>query len=638
MAEENSDLEKLKKRLYKEKSDLNERTERKELSKFSQKPLEEYWKKKEEPKDEQEKIKRGMVFAKKIRRKKNRFGAFLVLVFCLFLFSGLFLYFFGEKIIWGNNIVSSKKIDITIEGPSSISSGEYNKWYLFVTNNNEVGLEAADLIINYPEGSLASDGEILIKERKSIPSISSGETKERELSFFSVGEVDEEKKLGIILEYRLEGSNAIFAKSIEHVVKLSRSPVGISLKFPTEVESGQEVKLVVEYVSNSEVVLKDLFFKMQYPPGFRFIESSIKPISGNSKWLIGDLSPKEERTFEISGILEGQNLMQLDFRAEIGFDSDGQELVVGSQASSVLLKRPFMGLLFLIDGQDVDSVYPGRVAVSFPWKNNLFTEIRNAVVEVKLVGDIIDFKTLAVSEGFYRAYDNTIVWNASSLPILREIVPGGEGLVNFSFDLKDPFPVKTSGDRNFIIKLNGLMLGQQIDSEGSIVEVRSSSKKEIKIASNVQLSSRLSYVSGPLPPKVGQETVYEATWSISSLYNDISDVVVKASLLPYVSFKGVVGSEEGQISYSDSTDDVVWEPGAVRAGSGVLTPAREISFQVGVVPAINQINTSLLLVTQTFLDSYDVFTGLLIKDSTDLLKMGSISEAQVDNSLGRVVE
>jgi len=643
------DLEKLKKKLYKNSEYGEERNKRENLRPLGQ-DVRTYWKQKSthQGRDslgaaKKEDFKSAL---ESLGRTKKNFVFWTLILLVVFLVGGgLFLYLWGEELIWGGNVVSSKKIEIVVEGPSLIESGQQNRWHIFITNNNEVVLEMADLIVEYPEGSLSFDGEDLLKERMTIENISSGGTVDQEVSFFVVGEKDQEKEIKIVLEYRMEGSNAIFAKSVDYQLKLSKPPVGVSLSLPNELESGRQISVNVKYVSNSDVVLKDVYLKMRYPPGFQFQESSLEPIKNKDTWFVGDLLPREERSVEIQGILEGQDLMEVTFEANIGFEGERELITFGSGTASVLLKRPFLGLEFLINGKNVDKIYSDQrfVNVTVPWRNNLFTEIHNVVFEVKLNSEVVDFQSLSVNSGFYRAYDNTVVWNSSSSADLKSVVPNQSSNLSFGFSLKPTFPIKNVEDRNFVINLDGEMSGLQINENGKTSTIRGSVSKEIKIASNARLTSGLFHSSGsfpnfgPLPPRAGQQTTYTVTWSVSNFYNDISGVVVRASLPPYVSWLGVVDSPEEKIIYSASTGELVWEIGGVSAGTGVLRPIKEVSFQVGFQPGLNQINTSPMLISASSLEAEDEFTGLILRDSADLLNTGSVSESQFDYSWGIVV-
>jgi len=613
-------LKKLKKRLYKRGEVFSDRESEKDLL-SSAEDVRTYWKSGAKNENRLQSIKS----IKRSEVKKSKGIVFWgVVSFFIFvvLIVGAILYFLNYGL--GGNVISSKKIDIKIEGPSIIGSGEDNKWLVFITNNNEVSLMLSDLIIKYPEGSLMLENEQVSKERRSVGEIFPGETKKEEIHIAVLGNENDQKEIEITLEYRLEKSNAIFAKTEKQIIKLSRSPIGISLSLPEEIESGQLTNINLEYVSNSELILEDVYLKIEYPPGFKFSEASLETVRDNNIWKIGDIEPEEKGNFEVKGILEGVDMTELGFNAFVGtFNNDDEFVSFGSASGVVLLKKPFINFSFLIDGKDksVVSYDDKRINISVFWKNNLPTEVRNNNISLRLEGDVIDFKTLSINKGFYKSYDNTIVWNSSSFPELVSLVPGQGGSASFSFELKDSLSVQNINDKNFVFTIDGQMFGTRSVEGVQDITVKSVAKKEVKITSKIDFDTNISRSSdyfintGPIPPKVGEETTYTVIWSVSNFYNDISNVSVRSYLPPYVKWLGIIKPGGENIVYTGSTGELRWEVGSVKAATGVLSPAKTIAFQISFLPAANHEGTSPVLIPETFFEGSDVFTGATIRAS-----------------------
>lgn len=623
------ELKKLKKKLYDEKETFRPRLKREALSPYSR-GSKTYWKddvvKKESTREKIE-TKRG-------RKKPPWLIAGIVFVAAALVVAGG--YYIWREVFIGGNIVSSRNIDISVEGPSIIKGGERNKWYVLITNNNKVSLELADLVINYPEGTMTVGGAPLARERKNVGEIFSGETKKVELDIFILGEQDEQKEMLLSFEYRMKDSNAIFAKETRNIIKFSSSPMGVFISMPNEKESGQPIDVEVEFVSNSEIVLKNIYVKVEYPPGFSFRGSSPAPFRGNDLWFVGDLQPQERRVFEIKGVIEGQDLMELSFRAHAGSSKDGDDLVLlGSATESILLKKPFLNLDFLVDGKKIDVVYPERtIRISVPWKSNLATEVRDANIEVKISGAGVNPSTIRVGNGFYRGYDGTLVWNASSERELSLIAPGKEGVVVFSFDFYDRIPVNDSGDKNFTVQLDGKIIASRSGSDGQISLVEGELSRELKVASQIEVIPQVRYGSGPfvnsgpLPPEVGKETTYTISWEVSNFYNDIGDTLVRAALPSYVRWLGVTEPSGEEVVFKPSTGEIVWYIDDLPAGTGIIKPKRKVSFQVSFLPAPNQVYLSPDLILKSTMEGKDSFTGVDLADVKQSVSIRSIEEVK----------
>jgi len=631
------ELKKLRKKLYDEKETFKPRLKREALSPYLH-GAKTYWKDDVvKPQSTKQKIE-----ARRKRIKPPLIIVVVVLAAVVVIAAGG--YYLWREIFVGGNIVSSGNINISVEGPSIIKGGERNKWYVLITNNNKASLELADLVINYPEGTMTVGGVPISRERKNIGEIFSGETKKVELDIFILGEQDELKEMLLSFEYRLKGSNAIFAKESKNIIKFSSSPIGVFIDLPDEKESGQPIELAVEFVSNSEVALRDVYVQIEYPPGFQFRESSLAPVRGNNLWLVGVLQPQEKRTFVIKGVIEGQDLMELSFRVLVGSSKDGSDLLLlGSATESILLKKPFLNLNFLVDGREINAVFPNKVIrINVPWKSNLATEVRDANIEVKILGAGVNVSSIRVGNGFYRGYDSTLVWNVSSEKNLSLIAPGDEGVVGFSFEFYDKLPVNGLSDKNFTVRLDGKISALRSGSGGQVSTVDGEISRELKVSSQIEVVPSVSYGSGPfinsgpIPPEVGKETTYTITWAVSNFYNDMGNVIVHAALPSYVRWLGTVNPSNEEVVFRASTGEVVWYIDDLAAGTGISRPKREVSFQISFLPAPNQINLSPELMLKSTMEGKDLFTNVDLVDVRQAVSTRSIPEAKFESNKGVV--
>jgi hypothetical protein len=115
--------------------------------------------------------------------------------------------------------------------------------------------------------------------------------------------------------------------------------------------------------------------------------------------------------------------------------------------------------------------------------------------------------------------------------------------------------------------------------------------------------------SGPLPQKVGEETTYTVVWKITNVSNSISDVAVSAFLPTWVLWKNVIVPKDEDIIFNERTHEIIWKIKNIENGTGILSPAREVKFQIGLIPEINQLNESVNLLYKTKLTGKDTFTG-----------------------------
>lgn len=611
---DSNELEKLKKRLYRKGETFVEREERSPLTPAQQTKT--YWEKPQSEEDLQ-------FFQKKKTSSKKKFLFFAISIFILASFGvSAYYFFFG-----GFSVISSRNIEIRFEGPSSVKGGEETVWQALITNNNKTDIELADLIIDYPEDSrpssvgLKNSGRVPV-ERRSIGLIKAGQTVTEPIKAYLLGEKDSEKKFKLTLEYRPQGSNAILEKIYETVVRLLQSPIEISIEMPQEANAGELFSFKVDIISNAEAIVGNLHLKMEYPSGFNFKEADLKPASGDNIWRLGDLEPNKKRTIAIKGSIEGQDQVELAFRALSGpVDENGEVIVYGFDAESITLRKPFLKLGVKVNGKDGEAVFSSgeNLRMEIEWQNTLPTKIYNASIEAKVEGESIDRKTISVDKGFYRSFDNALVWNQSSAPELSDIEPMASGLTQFTFDVFKPLPQIAIAAGNPTIKIEIEMKAERISEEGR-VEIKNHFTKEIKIATLFQLSRRAFYSSGPfkntgpLPPKIGKETTYAIVWSLSNTSSEVSEAVVSAFLPSYVRWLNVVLPENENISYNQGTGEITWRAGKIPVGTGVTISPKELMFQISFLPNVSQIGAQPVLVSEVTLSGRDSFAGAFLRD------------------------
>lgn len=624
-----NNLENLKRRLYKEKENFEERSERARIYReIGQEPANDW----NQPKSKGKMTKQSKGVVKKF---------IFFFLFFLLISTGVVIYF----LFLNPNIISAKNIGLEIKGPVYIEGGKLEVFNIYIENKNKEALEQADLIIDFPENTFSSTGEKLGRLTMSLGRIGSEESlsKSIELSFF--GLENEEKKINTNLEYRIEESSAIFAKEYEYTIKISRVPIGLSVSIPKEISSKQELNVKIEAISNSESIAKNIYLEVYYPAGFQFTGSDIKPTTGNNIWSFGDIASLEKKEVNIKGFVEGQDLEEKVFNASIGAYGDDTALRgYGSASSSLLVKKPALDLAVFINGDNTEKNVANlgeRMRVDLQWTNNLPNNIRDAVIEVEIKSDLYDEASISVANGDYRSLGKKIVWNSTNLGDLSLITPGATGKAQFSFSsLKDLPP----GSKNSSIILNAKISGIGTSDQYQNKEIVNLLIKEIKLASKIQADTYGIYHlgpfinSGPLPPIVYKETKYTIVWSVGGNTSNFKNVKITASLPAYVQWLDSISPADSDISFDLRTGAIVWNTGDVSANTGLTIAKKEVYFQVAFIPSLNQVGTSPILVNGGKIEGIDDFTGNIVNFGIPPLNIDIIKDSQYKEGDGRVVK
>ncbi|MEW5907969.1 MAG: hypothetical protein AB1643_02200 [Patescibacteria group bacterium] len=636
--EEKENLEKLKDRLYRQREKFSERQRKKKFRLDLGEDLTSEWTETSDPE---------YIFEETVGKKRFRIPymkTIFSIAIIIFIISLVVLVYFWSR---GTQFISAKNINIEVRGPVHINGGEMALLDIYVENRNESVLEIADLVIGYPEGTLSPKGDSITRTVEPLGRIGANSSVKKSISFILLGREDEEKNLNISLEYRLEGSNAVFIKNTKQILKITRPPVGLSVAITKEISAKQEMRIDIEAVSNAELVLKNLALKVYYPSGFQFLRADPVPKKNNNMWELGDMNITQKKDFSIYGFIEGIDLEEKAFRAEVGSTNyKGDFIPYGVAAETVTVKKPDLDLVIFLNGEDKKENFAfsgNNIRGEVAWINNSPASIRNATIELRIRGKALNERTISISGGYYRSSDKTLIWNAQSFSSLALIEPGGTGSVKFNFSILEPLPINNQNDKNFVITLNSHIAGKIAMEDSGETDIQNDTDKEIKISSFLQLASYGLYYSGPfkntgpIPPRVDKETTYTIIWSLGNTSNDFSGVKISAFLPPYVKFINNISPNGEDVSYEENDGRIVWNTGAISAGTGIIQPAKEVAFQISFLPNATQIDTTPVLVANILLEGKDNFTGNTIVETKQPLDTFLKNDPKFNYNYSRVM-
>jgi hypothetical protein len=623
-----NELEKVRQRLYKSNEEIDDTKKRVEIPRERIETPAPYW---QEPQE-----------SSKLKKIKKIF--IWLSIGLIFVFLGLAAYFFFS----GSNIISSGNIDLEVTAPSYIEAGKQFSLNISIQNKNQASLETADLIVNFPEGVFSPSGDQIKKTRISLGKVNSGETINKNFDIVLLGLDNEDKKIPITLEYRLSDSNAIFSKDGDYTIKISRPALGISIAMPKDLNTRQEISLNVDIVSNSDTIIKNSYLSINYPPGFQFKSSNPAPTTSQNLWAMGDLIALQKKTIEIKGVIDGTDMEEKVFNASAGIlGEDGVIKSYGTSFESAVVKKTALGIIIFINNEDIQkNVFKAGKTVrgTIMWQNNFSSPVRDASIEMTINGFAIDEGSISVNGGSYRSSDKKIIWNSSSLPDLSNIGVGETGEARFSFTIKDTLPIATADDKNFSVNLDAKVMGMATSDQSQNLILSSEVKKEIIIASDLEIFASALYHSGafkntgPLPPKIGNETTYTINWSLSGNSNDLTNVKVTTSLPSYVRWLNVVSPKGENISFDDKNGTVVWNIDKLFAGTGIVSPKKEVSFQIGFVPGLNQEGLLPTLITESAVSAFDDFIKDYLSVKISSLNTHLGSDPGFNNKEGKVIK
>src|SRR3989344_776558 len=220
----------------------------------------------------------------------------------------------------GANFVSSKNVDISVLGPTTIRAGEVLELGIIISNTNNADLELANLSIQYPQGSRNPDNtaETLTYTKDNLGVVKAGTDAVRNVRIVLLGSPGEVKEIKFSAEYKVKGSNATFYKDKIFEITIGDAPFTLTVESPTSVTSGDSFTTTVSVTLNSQDVLKNVMLKAEYPYGYSVTSSEPESATLETLWALGDLSPGDKKTISIRGRLVGENEEERTFRFYVG--------------------------------------------------------------------------------------------------------------------------------------------------------------------------------------------------------------------------------------------------------------------------------------------------------------------------------
>ncbi|MFH0852283.1 MAG: hypothetical protein V1845_01625 [bacterium] len=607
------DLEEIKKRLYTDKPELGARPEapKKYEPGFGQAGQDSQgqgsWEK------EPEKIAGPGLSSK---TKKWIKTAVLVL-------AGLAVAAVGIWFIFFRSSFDSKKVSVIVYGRDRVVSGEEVSYMVRYQNGTKVDLKNVKLTFIYPEGSLPKDTQNLttLGEAQTsivgVPDLPAGQEGSMEFRASLTGLRGEQKQAIAKLSYNPGGASSEFENEGEFLSEIFMVPIVLDFDLPERIVSGQPLTIGLKYLNTSDVSFSGVTLSIEYPSGFDFNSSSPVPAEAENKWQLAEIGPREEGKIIISGVLSGLEGEVKSFKAKAE-QKQGEIVKTVSEglASTSISLSPLSVALTVNNSRDY-SANPGETLnYKLAYQNSTDVQIGPVFIVVKFDSKVLDFSTLKTN-GSFSSMDNSITWNESVLRQLRMLQPGDKNTIEFSLQVKEKeeLPIKNFSDKNFLVGVSAKINSVNIPTSLVGTRLEGNDSLSTKLNSVLLLSAKGYFKdsimpnSGPIPPTVGQQTTYTIYWQIVNLANEAENVVVESYLPPYVSWLGRFEPPDSAVKYDKNSGKITWTIGKLAANTGILSPVKQLVFQIALLPNSNQVGSEVVLVKESAISGLDAFTA-----------------------------
>jgi hypothetical protein len=550
----------------------------------------------------------------------------LINIFLIISIFGLFFFYWNFR----KNVYSKEVLKIEILGPNEVTFGKEVEFIVKYKNNGNFRLENPELVFEPPENSLL-DNQIV--KRKVLGKEELGEViypgEENSFSFKVkiFGKEGETKIAKATMSFKPKNLKARYSVFTSFSTRIGFVPLTFEFDLPSKIEAGKLLNFRLNYFSNIDSTLENLRIQVDYPPSFEFFDSFPKSIE-KTEWEIPILNRGDGGRIEIQGKISGEIGNVEFFKARLGILKENQFIVLKEIEKGIEIIKPSIYLRQEINGNPQYTAYPGEwLHYIIYFKNVGDEEMKNLFMIVKLEGEAFDFQTIKSDLGETRPGDDSVIFDWRRIAKLQYLPPSDEGKVDFWIKLKDDL----GNVKNPILKSKIFI--SQLKEE---FVTRISSKIEI-----VQKGFYYDEVfgnSGPLPPKVGEQTTYTIVWQVKNYYSDVKNVRVKAKLPEYVSLTNKIFPEEmvSKFSFDPNSREIVWSLGELKRGEGVFSPPPTLAFQVSFLPVESQRGQTPEIITETEISGEDTWTGKILVATSSAITTSLPDDSKVNSEMGIV--
>ena len=524
--------------------------------------------------------------------------------------------------LWLKDAFHQDRVAVSFEGPSQADSTQSVKYIIHYKNNNRVTLNNAEIQLSYGDNFQPTNNTNLKNLSPTASTIFVGAIKPMsegsvELNGIFYAPKDFPAYLHAALHFTPSNGTSELVMEDQVGVNITASPVLLSINAPNQAADGDNVSYDVDYTNLDVKQMSGLQVHIDFPQGFTLAKAEPAASENNSDWYIGTLDPNQSGKINIQGQLKGSQGESKDLVVSIGqMGDDGKLVVYSKQQLTTNMIAPVLVVQQSMDGKSDNVVNAGEtLKYTITYKNSGSIGLRDAIITDQILGKSLDLSKISIEGGSFDGTTNTITWKASDIPGLAIINPNESGQVHFTVPVKDVIPVASQLDKNFTIdsvaKIDSPDIPTPIGSNKTI----DSNQLELKLATKVLFNTTGFFTdanlknSGPMPMKIGQETTFAIHWTITNVSNDITGAQVISSLPSGVRWVGQLYPANENVTYDSRTNQVIWNAGSVPAGTGVTSTPRQVEFQVGVTPQINQAGQVLVLTNKADFSAVDSFVS-----------------------------
>jgi len=511
-------------------------------------------------------------------------------------------------------IHNTETLDVTIEGPDTIKSGEPVSYTIRYENKGDVPIASLDMKLNVPTSFhvLSLAPEATEQNQWTIGSLSNGSDGAITVNGVFLSEVPSSQRLQALFTYKPANFSSDFQKIETKMVQINESVLKLTVTGPEKALAGDNITYTLNLQNTGQVDVFNVRVLPVLAENFSISKTEPALQEGKDYWNLDVLKGGELKELSYAGTYTTTASGEQSIGARAGFVKEEQVL----EQTRVTTKTDVLGgaLTFhlIIDGSNKDqTVVAGKtLRGSIDFANSgaeTAEDIRFTLQAESAQGSVpIVFERALLSDATLT--DSTLVWTKDKTTSLAKLPSGGNGIIDFSLPVMETLGKNTAD--SFTLKLSA-----QIGRVGSLTTPRTieASPIVISINSNARASAEVRYFTkdgesvgtGFLPPKLGQSTHVRVYWTIENSLHALNNISFSTTLPQDVTFDEKKGVDIGEINYNATTRQVEWRI----AKLPVDISTAQAWFDIGFTPAQQDVGSFFKLTNPISFLAKDSVTG-----------------------------
>lgn len=527
----------------------------------------------------------------------------------------------------------SSSVDLSIDAPKDIKSGEEFSFEVGYANVDRVKLQDLVLTIRYPEGFTFMASDVSSSEKQNVWNLGVldvGVSGSVQITGVVIGEINNAKKISATLTYVPDNFRSQFETTATADIVIIDSLIQLDVVAPVSVAANQSFATTVTYTNTSAQPLDNIKIEADLP--LDYVLENSKPVADRQAWVTNRLEANAENTIVLNGTLNtdvGEN-RQLIFTLSMQ-DADGQYRKQVTTSVLVLVVDTQLQLnLETVIPQDRMALLGDKIEYKVSYENTSDTRVTDVVLEVEFdnsdgllvaKNQQVDGELAESEKGIKITFDKKVNED------LSELLPGDKGSTTFTlatektvpsdFDHTDVSLSATATVTSLMLDSGSTVTGKHYESSPLVVKF--SSVADLLQEARYYDDQSLAVGTGPLPAVASQRTTFRVFWYATTTTSAVENVTVTASLPESVFWVGTTSANAGStVTFDVDTRVVRWVIESVPAHSGTANVGLDASFDVAVTPTANDVGKVLTLVNKATIEGTDAFTDKLLEDSAAL--------------------